>query len=89
MVQTMTDETSKPELQALRDRMADLELACETPAKVEGFEGIRQLSRAIESQQLDRFALQNSVPDRVFWGWFWAFMMVVAAVLGYGLFMYW
>ena len=73
----MTDETSKAEMQALRDRVSDLEAGRDAPIKVEieGFEGIRQLSHAIETQRLDRFALQNSTPDRVFWGWFWAFMI--------------
>ena len=83
----MTDETSKAEMQALRDRIADLEAAREKPIKVEieGFEGIRRLSHAIETQQLDRFAMQSATPDRVFWGWFWAFIaaVMVALVLGY------
>lgn len=78
-VQTMADETAKPELQSLSDRIADLEFARDTSAQVEGFEGIRQLSHAIETQQLDRFALQNSTPDRVFWGSFWTF--VIGSVL--------
>ena len=72
----MTDQPTREELQALRDRIADLEAARDKPVKVEveGFEGLRQLSHAIETQQLDRFALQNATPDRVFWGWFWAFI---------------
>lgn len=72
----MTDQPTREELQALRDRIADLEAARDKPVKVEveGFEGLRQLSHAIETQQLDRFAMQNATPDRVFWGWFWAFM---------------
>jgi hypothetical protein len=75
----MTDQPTKEELQALRDRIADLEAARDEPVKVEveGFEGLRQLSHAIETQQLDRFALQNATPDRVFWGWFWAFIAAV------------
>ena len=76
----MTDETSKAEMQALRDRVANLDAGRGAPVKVEieGFEGIRQLSHAIETQQLDQFALQNSTPDRVFWGWFWAFVAFAA-----------
>ena len=27
------------------------------------------------------FALQNATPDRVFWGWFWGFMIFGAAIL--------
>jgi hypothetical protein len=75
----MTDQPTREELQALRDRIADLEAARDEPVKVEveGFEGLRQLSHAIETQQLDRFALQNATPDRVFWGWFWAFIAAV------------
>lgn len=79
----MTDQPTREELQALRDRIADLEAARDEPVKVEveGFEGLRQLSHAIETQQLDRFALQNATPDRVFWGWFWGFMIFGAAIL--------
>ncbi|GGI86758.1 hypothetical protein GCM10007973_23990 [Polymorphobacter multimanifer] len=79
----MTDEVAKDELQALRDRVAELEAARDKPVKVEveGLEGIRQLSHAIETQQLDRFALQNSVPDKVFWGWFWGFVIACGLLL--------
>ena len=79
----MTDKPNQNELQELRDRVADLEAARDKPVKVEveGFEGLRQLSHAIETQQLDRFALQNATPDRVFWGWFWAFMIFGAVIL--------
>ena len=82
----MTDQPTREELQALRDRIADLEAARDEPVKVEveGFEGLRQLSHAIETQQLDRFALQNATPDRVFWGWFWAFIAAVILILFLG-----
>jgi len=82
----MTDEVVKDELQALRDRVAEVEAARDKPVKVEveGLEGIRQLSHAIETQQLDRFALQNSVPDKVFWGWFWAFVAGVVLIFAIG-----
>jgi hypothetical protein len=82
----MTDQPTREELQALRDRIADLEAARDKPVKVEveGFEGLRQLSHAIETQQLDRFALQNATPDRVFWGWFWAFIAAVILILFLG-----
>lgn len=78
----MTDQPTREELQALRDRIADLEAVRDKPVKVEveGFEGLRQLSHAIETQQLDRFALQNATPDRAFWGWFWAFVAFACVV---------
>ena len=84
VVQAMTDETSKAEMQALRDRVANLEAGRDAPVKVEveGFEGIRQLSHAIETQQLDRFVLRNSVPDKVFWRWFWAFAAICGLLIG-------
>lgn len=83
----MTDQPTREELQALRDRIADLEAARDKPVKVEveGFEGLRQLSHAIETQQLDRFALQNATPDRVFWGWFWAFIFAAVLAVAIGL----
>lgn len=86
----MTDQPTREELQALRDRIADLEASRDEPVKVEveGFEGLRHLSHAIETQQLDRFALQNATPDRVFWGWFWAFIGAVAIFLIYGFIRY-
>ena len=82
----MTEKPNQNELQELRDRIADLEAVRDKPVKVEveGFEGLRQLSHAIETQQLDRFALQNATPDRVFWGWFWACIAGVAVFLAWG-----
>ena len=82
----MTDEAAKDEMQALRDRVADLEAARDKPVKVEikGLEGLKQWSHAVETQQLDRFALQNSVPDKVFYGWFWAFIAAVVIILFLG-----
>ena len=86
LVQMMSDEISKAELQAFRDRISDLEAASAKPMRVEieGFEGIHHLSRAIETQQLDRFVLQNSTPDRVFWGWFWAFIAAAVIFVAWG-----
>ena len=76
----MADDATRDELQALRDRVADLEAARDKPVKVdiEGLEGLKQWSHAVETQQLDRFHLVNSTPDRVFWGWFWAFIAFAA-----------
>jgi hypothetical protein len=84
MGMTMSVEVTRDELQALRDRIAELEAARDKPVKVEieGLEGIKQLSHAIETQQLDRFALVNSTPDRVFWGWFWAFVIFAGLIIG-------
>ena len=75
----MSDTALREEMQQLRDQVARLEAARAEPVevKVEGFEGLRQLSHAIETQQMDAFMLQNAVPDRVFWGWFWTFIIAV------------
>ncbi len=82
----MTDTATKDELQALRDRIAELEAARDKPVKIEieGLEGLKQWSHAIETQQMDAFMLNNSVPDRVFWGWFWAFIIAVIAFFTIG-----
>ena len=87
----MTDTANSDELIALRERIAQLEAKRPKLHDVENHDlvGLWELSRALEAQQLDAFMLNKSVPDRVFWGWFWGFMIVVAAVLGYGLVMYW
>ena len=77
VVSPMSDAALREEMQQLRDKVARLEAARAEPVevKVEGFEGLRQLSHAIETQQMDAFMLQNAVPDRVFWGWFWALII--------------
>ena len=61
----MNDQTSPEELQQLRDRIAQLEAARDKPVKVEieGLEGLKQWSDAIETRQLDRFYAVNSQPD--------------------------
>jgi hypothetical protein len=61
----MNDHTSPEELQKLRDRIAQLEAARDKPVKVEieGLEGLKQWSDAIETRQLDRFYAVNSKPD--------------------------
>jgi hypothetical protein len=65
----MLEQGSPNELQVLRDRIAELEAARDQPktVNVEGFEGLRELSRAIETKNLDVFLLNRSMPDRVFW----------------------
>jgi len=79
----MSDAALREEMQQLRDKVAQLEAARAEPVevKIDGFEGLRQLSHAIETQQMDAFMLQNAVPDRVFWGTFWvivAFAVTIA-----------
>ena len=61
----MNDQTSPEELQQLRDRIAQLEAERDKPVKVEieGLEGLKQWSNAIETRQLDRFYAVNSQPD--------------------------
>jgi hypothetical protein len=51
--------------QQLRDRIAQLEAARDKPVKVEieGLEGLKQWSDAIETRQLNRFYAVNSQPD--------------------------
>lgn len=82
----MTETATKDELQALRDRVAELEAVRDKPLKVEieGLEGLKQWSHAIETQQMDLFMLNNAAPDRVFWGWFWAFIAGVVIFLAWG-----
>lgn len=82
----MAETATKEELQALRDRVAELEAARNQPVKVEieGLEGLKQWSHAVETQQMDLFMLNNAVPDRVFWGWFWAFIAAVVIFLAWG-----
>lgn len=87
----MTETATNDELQALRDRVAELEAARDKPLKVEieGLEGLKQWSHAVETQQMDAFMLNNAVPDRVFWGWFWAFIVVVAVFVASAFIEYW
>ncbi len=78
----MSDQVTKEEVQALRDRIAELEAAREKPVKVEidGLEGLKQWSHAVETQQLDRFYLQNAVPDN-----FWLYLAKMVGFLLIGL----
>jgi len=75
----MTEQANPNELQALRDRVAELEAARDQPQNVniEGFEGLRQLSHAIETKNLDGFLLDRSVPDVFFWGFLAIFMLIL------------
>lgn len=87
----MSEQVTRDEVQALRDRIAELEAARDKPVKVEieGLEGLKQWSHAVETQQLDRFMLHAATPDRVFWGWFWGFVAAVAIFMAYSFIMYW
>ncbi len=78
----MTEQVDQNELQALRDRIAELEAARAQPqiVDIEGFEGLRQLSHAIETKNLDAFMLDRSMPDKTFW-------MVLCGIVGFALFM--
>ena len=64
----MTEQVSPNELQALRDRIAELEAARNQPqtVNIEGFEGLRQLSSAIENKNLDAFMLDRGMSDKMF-----------------------
>ncbi len=86
----MAETANSDDLTALRERIAQLEAKHPKLNDVENRDliGIHQLSHAIETQQLDRFVLRNSVPDKVFWGWFWAFIFIAAAVVAYSLIRY-
>jgi hypothetical protein len=83
----MNDQVSKAELDALRSRVAELEAARADPVKVEieGLDGLKAWSRAVENKDLDNFYLNHSVPDRQFWWPFWGFVaigiIVIAAAL--------
>lgn len=76
----MTDQVTKAELDALRTRVAELEAARAEPVKVEieGLDGLKAWSRAVEAKDLDNFYLNHSVPDRQFWWPFWGFVAVAA-----------
>ncbi len=66
----MSDAALEAEIARLRDHVAALEAAQAKPAtvNVEGFEGLRDLSRAIENKQLDGFLYERGVPDKVYFG---------------------
>lgn len=79
------DTPEQIELKALRDRVATLEAARAEPIKVEidGLEGLKQWSHAVESQQLNSFYELNSTPNRVFWGWIAAILAAMAIFVIY------
>ena len=66
----MSDAALEAEVARLRDHVAALEAAQAKPAtvNVEGFEGLRDLSRAIETKNLDGFLYDRGVPDKVYLG---------------------
>ena len=87
----MTDQATKAELEALRTRVAELEAARAEPVKleIEGLDGLKAWSRAVEAKDLDNFYLNHSVPDRLFWWPFWGLIATVTVVLIYGFVVYW
>jgi hypothetical protein len=82
----MSDEALRNEIKALRDEVARLEAdrARPVPVEVEGFEGLRQLSHAIETKNLDAFLLDRGIPDRWFWGAFVVFIMFSIGLVSVG-----
>lgn len=86
----MTEQVTKAELDALHTRVAELEAARAKPVKVEieGLDGLKAWSRAVENKDLDNFYFNHSVPDRQFWWPFWiivggAVIFVTASVMLY------
>lgn len=73
------------ELEELRARVQSLEAErASAPAaqrvEVEGFDGLRQLSTAIEQNKLDIFLLNKGTPDWWFWGMIALFGVILAAM---------
>jgi len=87
----MNDQVSKAELDALRSRVAELEAARAEPVKVEieGLDGLKAWSRAVENKDLDNFYLNHSVPDRQFWGVFWFIVGGAAVFVAASVILYW
>ena len=69
----MTEQVTKADLDSLHNRIAELEAVRAEPVKVEieGLDGLKRWSQAVEAKDLDNFYLNHSVPDRSFWGLFW------------------
>jgi len=87
----MTEQVTKAELDALRTRVAELEAARAEPVKVEieGLDGLKAWSRAVENQDLDNFYLNHSVPDRQFWWPFWIIVGGAAIFVTASVMLYW
>lgn len=64
----MSNPNLEDQVRALTAKVAELE-AARAPARVdvEGFEGLRQLSHAIETKQVQAFMLDRSMPDSWFY----------------------
>ena len=82
----MSDAATKTELDLLRSRVAELEAAREKPqvVQIEGLEGLKKWSDAIESNRMDDFAIETSGNAHLFWPLFWGgivFAIVCAFVL--------
>lgn len=79
----MSDPALEAEVARLRDQVAALEAAQTKPAtvNVEGYEGLRQLSHAIEDKNLDGFLYDRGVPDKVYFGVVWGMVAVAGIVV--------
>lgn len=69
----MSDDATKTELDLLRSRVAELEAAREKPqvVQIEGLEGLKKWSDAIENNRMDDFAIETSGNAHLFWPLFW------------------
>lgn len=69
------------EIEELRERVRALEAERDArPAQtvqIEGFEGLKQLSNAIEQNRLAFFLGNKGVPDRWFWGFLGFFCLIL------------
>lgn len=75
----MSNLDLEEQVRALSAKVAELE-AARAPASVniEGFEGLRQLSQAIENKQVQSFMLDRSMPD----SWFYTILFGPFVAIG-------
>lgn len=83
----MSNDATKAELEALRTRVAELEAPRAEPVKVEmeGLEGLKRWSRAVEARQLDAFYFNHAVPEKVYIWLFWAFLVATTVVCAWSI----
>ncbi len=67
----MSDAATKTELDLVRSRVAELEASRKKPqaVQIEGLEGLKKWSDAIENNRMDDFAIETSGNAHLFW-WF-------------------
>ena len=82
----MSDPALEAEVARLRDHVAALEAAhAKSPTvNVEGFEGLRELSRAIETKNLDGFLYDRGVPDKVYFRVVWGMAIFAVIIVAWG-----